>query len=213
MVMSSVNGRVQAVQQEYAVVVGAYDRRWCQYLQGTIAATMARVPLHAGQHVLDVGCGTGLLLRAMTDHESTIRVVGLDLSRAMLHRARSRLPVTVTLLQGDTTRLPFESATFDVVVSSSALHYAPHPDDALAEIARVLRPNGRLVLTIWCTDYWTTRLIDWLLRTVDPAHAQASGASHLRRLLLETGYSNIAIERYNIDWIWGLMTASATKPA
>lgn len=211
--MSSVSGTVQAVQKEYAAAASAYDRRWSHYLQGTIKPTLARVPLHARDHVLDIGCGTGLLLRAITDCERTIGAVGLDLSLAMLRRAHSRLPVTATLVQGDATRLPFESATFDVVVSSSAMHYVPQLGDALAEIARVLRPNGQFVLTDWCADYLTTRLIDRFLKTVDPAHAQAYSTSHLKQLLVETGYSNIAIEPYKIDRVWGIMTASASRPA
>jgi ubiquinone/menaquinone biosynthesis C-methylase UbiE len=112
--------------------------------------------------VLDVGCGTGRLaarLRAMPGVQSlagtaSVRlVVGVDFSAGMLAQARTRLApddgsATAVLVRGDATRLPLADAAFDAAVSTEAFHWFPDQDAALAEIRRVLRPGGRLLLAL-----------------------------------------------------------------
>src|SRR5205807_397586 len=96
---------------------------------------------------------------------------------------------------------------FAVVASVSAFHYFARPADALAEVRRVLRPGGELVLTDWCHDFLTCRACDWLLRRRIGAHRRAYGARECRRLLEGAGLEVIRLERYKISWLWGLMTA------
>lgn len=96
--------------------------------------------------VLEVAVGTGSNL----DHyPSTCRVTGLDLSRAMLERARRAAVASnrsLLPLQGDTERLPFRDGVFDTVVDTMTLCTYPDPVRALGELARVCRPDGRLLL-------------------------------------------------------------------
>ena len=102
-----------------------------------------------GQDVLDLGCGTGTLLQALVARQPDARYVGLDPDPQVLARARRRLTgATVELLEGYGEELPFEADTFDLVVSTLMFH---HLTDAakqatLAEVGRVLRPAGRLLL-------------------------------------------------------------------
>jgi len=102
-----------------------------------------------GQDVLDLGCGTGTLLQALVARQPDGRYVGLDPDPQVLARARRRLTgATVELLEGYGEELPFEADTFDLVVSTLMFH---HLTDAakqatLAEVGRVLRPAGRLLL-------------------------------------------------------------------
>jgi ubiquinone/menaquinone biosynthesis C-methylase UbiE len=100
--------------------------------------------------VLDVGCGTGRLADRLREAPSVRTVVGLDFSAGMLEQARARLgsTETATLVRGDATRLPFADAAFDAAVSTEAFHWFPDQDAALAEIHRVLRPGGRLLLAL-----------------------------------------------------------------
>lgn len=100
--------------------------------------------------VLDVGCGTGRLAARLHEASSVHTVVGLDFSAGMLEQARARLASAdaTALVRGDATRLPFADAAFDAAVSTEAFHWFPDQDAALAEIRRVLRPGGRLLLAL-----------------------------------------------------------------
>jgi ubiquinone/menaquinone biosynthesis C-methylase UbiE len=131
----------------------------------------------------------------------------------MLRVARDRLGDAVVLERGDAQSLPFPDARFDVVVCTNSFHYFRNPQRALGEMARVLRPNGRLVLTDWCDDYLACRLLDVWLRLFNRAHFRTYGQRQCRRLLEQAGFSVARIDRYKIDRFWGLMTAIAHAPA
>ena len=97
-----------------------------------------------GHDVLEVGCGTGALLKR-TDKVAR-RAVGIDLSGGMLAQARER---GLCVMQATAERLPFKSATFDVVYSFKVLAHVEAIEEALAEVARVLRPGGRAFLEFY----------------------------------------------------------------
>lgn len=100
-------------------------------------------PLPPGA-ALDAACGTGRLTRLL--HRRGHRVVGVDASPEMLQRARSRVP-GARFEVGDLTALPLPDASVDLVVCGLALSHLPHLAPAMAELARVLRPSGHLVVT------------------------------------------------------------------
>jgi ubiquinone/menaquinone biosynthesis C-methylase UbiE len=101
--------------------------------------------------VLDVGVGTGRLPMALLgDSRFEGQVWGLDISIGMLRRAREHLEAfgeRCTLVLEDADRLPFENETFDVVTCLETLEFTPAPERTLAELMRVLRPGGVLLLT------------------------------------------------------------------
>lgn len=92
---------------------------------------------------LDAACGTGRLSTLLAAHGH--RVIGVDGSADMLHRARGRAPVGV--VQGDLHRLPLADAAVDLVVNGLALTHVPELGPVLAELGRVLRPGGHLVVS------------------------------------------------------------------
>jgi ubiquinone/menaquinone biosynthesis C-methylase UbiE len=89
---------------------------------------------------LDVGCGTG---RGLFHYDAAQRVIGLDPTWASLERAHRRVPM-VPLVQGSAEALPFRDAVFDTVVASLVFCSVAEPARGLAEVKRVLRPDGRL---------------------------------------------------------------------
>ncbi len=98
----------------------------------------------AGRDVLEAGCGTGLLLRETT--RVAARTTGLDLSRGMLGAAAAR---GLRVVQGSLADLPFPSACVDLVYSMKVLPHVPSIGAALAELARVVRPGGHLLLEFY----------------------------------------------------------------
>jgi hypothetical protein len=75
----------------------------------------------------------------------------------------------------------------------------------------VLRPNGVLVVSDWCTDYLTMRWLDRMLRLVDPAHGRALNTTKLTALLADAGFRDVTVAREKLDRFWGMMTARATR--
>jgi arsenite methyltransferase len=105
--------------------------------------------LDVGERVLDVGCGAGtdtLVAAQMVGPEG--RVVGIDMTREMLAKARdatAELGATnVELLEAEAERLPFPDASFDVVISNGVIDLIPDKDAVFAEVFRVLAPGGRI---------------------------------------------------------------------
>jgi SAM-dependent methyltransferase len=119
------------------------------YMAGIEAAVRALAP-QAGDHILDAGCGTGLTIARYAD--STVRIVAADISieslKQVLRRVRSP---TVVCLQADLTTLPFATDVFDKVLCANAIQHLPTRElrqQAVRELCRVVRPDGKVVITV-----------------------------------------------------------------
>jgi SAM-dependent methyltransferase len=105
--------------------------------------------IQAGQRVLDVACGTGILARTVAEWVGpTGSVVGLDVNEGMLAVAARKAP-RIEWRQGLAEDLPFDSDSFDAVVSQFGLMFFEDKVAALQEMVRVLRPGGRLAVAVW----------------------------------------------------------------
>ncbi|MBU6392322.1 MAG: methyltransferase domain-containing protein, partial [Planctomycetes bacterium] len=113
------------------------------------------------------------------------------------------------LIAGQAQRLPFHAKSFDIVVSCNAFHYWRKPEACLLEIGRILKPDGKIIITDWCDDYIACRICDLFLRMFNRAHFKTYGQDACERFLRNAGYHHVKVERYKINWLWGLMTAKA----
>ena len=109
-------------------------------------AVLAAARVEDGSEVLDVGCGTGLALVLAAQRGAVPS--GIDISPGLLGIARERLP-GADLREGDMDELPFGDEAFDAVIGVNAFQFAGDPRRALGEAARVVRPGGRVVASLF----------------------------------------------------------------
>lgn len=131
---------------------GDYDGM-VEHIWGVGADLVGRVGVEESERVLDVACGTGNA--TIPAAQAGADVIGLDLTPELLEGGRRRAAeadVEITWVEGDAEELPFDGARFDVVLSTFGCMFAPRHEVAAAEIARVLRPGGRLGIASWTPD-------------------------------------------------------------
>ena len=144
----------------------------------------------AGARILDIGCGDGALVRALAARGAA--AVGVDPDPAMLAVARKRAAeadIPATFLEGRAESLPFPDASFDAVTAMTVLCFVPDAKGAVREMARVLRPGGRLVLgELGRWSFWAARrrLRGWLGSPTWKA-ARFRDAAELRQLAEAAG--------------------------
>jgi SAM-dependent methyltransferase len=125
---------------------------------GPAALLVKHARVRAGQRVLDVACGTGVV--AVTAARLGARVTALDLTPELLARARenSKLAnVEVEWHEGDVEKLPFDNGAFDVVLSQYGHIFAPRPAVAVAEMLRVLKTGGTIAFSTWPPELFIGR--------------------------------------------------------
>jgi SAM-dependent methyltransferase len=159
----------------FAGFKAAQKQGWAHFapLENQTTSTAARLAAHAGiragQRVLDVACGTGVV--AVTAARRGASVTALDLTPELLARARANASlagVSVDFQEGDVERMPFEASTFDVVVSQYGHIFAPRPEIALAEMLRVLKPGGTIAFSTWPPELCIGRIFGLIARFGPP---------------------------------------------
>jgi ubiquinone/menaquinone biosynthesis C-methylase UbiE len=154
------------------------------------------------ERALDVGTGTGPLAFALAPHVR--EVVGVDLVPELLERGRAyaadRFP-NVELVEGDVAHLPFERGEFDLVCERAVLHHVARPELVVAEITRVTRPGGRVLLIDQLAPFDPLAAIelDRFERARDPSHTRLLSDGDLRALCEANGLMLIRsrVERHD----------------
>lgn len=112
-------------------------------LYPVILKKLSEIPYHTA---LDLGCGTGEMMRLILQQNKDKSLYGIDLSEKMLEVAKEKLGNHVNLILSDSEQLPFSDSFFDVVYCNDSFHHYPAPDKVLSEVYRVLKPNGIFVM-------------------------------------------------------------------
>ena len=172
---------------EYALMDDAEDRMW--WYRALHTRLLDALDGLSGR-VLDAGCGTGGFLARLREARPDLRPIGLEWSPLAAPRAaaKSRAPIT----RGSVNALPFASASFDSVLSADVLcHGAVDPVSALAELRRVLRPGGRLIINM--------PAYAWMLSAHDRQvhNVRRQTASQTRAMLAEAGFTRIRARYWN----------------
>lgn len=177
--------------------------------------TLAAAALTAHARVLDVACGPGIVACAAAAQAA--HVIGIDLTPAMIDEARKRQErlgvANVTWQIGDAGRLPFQPEEFDVVLTRYSFHHMTKPANALAEMKRVCRPNGRIVVVDPTPSPDNQAAYDRMERIRDPSHTSALTLEQLRAIGHEAGLKEVAVDAYRLEALLASLADEADMPA
>ena len=186
-------------------------------LTGRLASLSAAVSrfARAGDRVLDLGCGTGDLARALA--VAGFRVAGCDIAGPMLagaardHDGRDHGQCAGWVrLDPGWRRLPFASASFDVVVAASVLEYVAEPASVLRECARVLRPGGVVLYTVPDLRH-PVRWAEWFAQRLAREMGAPSGDGH--RWNRYHAYLRASLQRHRVQWWLAASGLAGLRPA
>jgi ubiquinone/menaquinone biosynthesis C-methylase UbiE len=139
------------------------------------------------ERALDVGCGAGALALALAP--LVREVVGVDRVPELLALARERAPENATFVEADATHLPYDEGEFDLTGTLRTLHHVPRPELVAAELARVTKVGGRVLVIdqLGPVDPLDALAVDRFERARDPGHARLLPESDLRHLFDSNG--------------------------
>ena len=188
--------------------VETYAGFWADLTRQTVAPLLDALHVTLETRLLDVSCGTGHVAAAAASEGAS--VVGVDFSSEMLSRARSLHP-TLDFRLGDAEDLDFRDGSFDAVAINFGMLHFQHPERALAQAFRVLRPGGRAAFTVWAAPdrsrafevvYGSIRDYGTLEVPLPPGPPffRFSDPEESRRILLETGFVEPRIESLPLTW-------------
>jgi len=165
--------------------------------------------------MLDVGCGTGMFASKVRAALPRVEVCGVDLVPEMLRKGRPRWrldPGHVFPVRGDSERLPFGSQSFDIVTCANSFHHYPHQERAIAEMGRVLRSGGRLMIIDGYRDGpWGWFIYDVCVAGVEGDVHHAS-AQRFRELMRDAGLRSVAQRVYQGPAPFLITEAIAAEP-
>jgi SAM-dependent methyltransferase len=169
--MNSMTPEMEALKTRLKVTWMAGDYgHFAKYLEDGAIDFLARLNLKPGTRLLDVACGAGQI--AIPAARAGIRATGVDIATNSIEQARARAKaegLDVQFDEGDAEMLPYEAASFDVVVSLIGAMFAPRPDRVAAELVRVCRPGGRIVMVNWTPEGFVGQMFKVIGKHVPPS--------------------------------------------
>lgn len=196
----------------------SYNRTWRAFSQKTLAATCSVIDLtrlrnFAEKHfrvprILDVACGTGLLLQQLDRLIQPAELYGVDESSDMLAQARLLLKnypgihFTQAALQGkDMVELPYEPTFFDMITCTNAFHYLDDPVTVVRSLALLLASQGQIVIEDYTrrTFPFPWRAFWWFIRRVDPQHRRTYSLAEALLLCEAAGLHPIEAKEFPIN--------------
>jgi SAM-dependent methyltransferase len=174
-----------------------------QYSAHAAEEFASRLPITPNMRVLDVACGTGNLSIPAARQKAT--VTGVDIAPNLLEQARKRAAregLEIQFDEGDAEQLPYEDASFDLVMSMFGAMFAPRPDRVAAELTRVCRSGGRIAMANWTAEGFAGQMFRLNAKHVPPPQGMPPpvmwGDEDTVRERLRDGISDLKLTRRKI---------------
>jgi 2-polyprenyl-3-methyl-5-hydroxy-6-metoxy-1,4-benzoquinol methylase len=190
--------------------------RIAKNLEPGATAFLSRIPIEPGTLVLDVACGAGQV--AFPAARAGARVTGIDIAPNLIEQARQRAEaegIKIQFDEGDAEQLPYEDGSFDLVISLIGAMFAPRPDRVAAELMRVCRPGGRIVMGNWTPEGFVGSMFMTVGRHVPPPDLMPSplqwGEDVVVRNRLQDGSTNLRLQRQMVTFRYPLSPAEVVE--
>ena len=174
---------------------------FAQYAEPGALEFLSRIPIEPGTRVLDVACGAGQTAIPMS--RAGAKVTGLDLAANLVEQARARARdenLDARFDEGDAEMLPYDDASFDIVLSLIGAMFAPRPELVAAELKRVCRPGGKIIMGNWTPTGFVGQLFKIQGKHVPPPAIMAPpvkwGDEDTVRERFKDGVSHLNLSRH-----------------
>jgi SAM-dependent methyltransferase len=193
--MESLKARLKATWMD-----GNYDY-FSRFMESSAVELLDRLNVGERESLLDVACGSGQV--ALAAARRGIRATGVDIATNLIEAARGRAAgegLDAHFDEGDAEALPYESASFDVVVSLFGAMFAPRPGYVAYELVRVCRPGGRIAMANWTKEGFIGQMFKTIARFIAPPGMPSPllwGDEDTVRQRLESDVSDLRLTRMN----------------
>lgn len=186
---------------EFSKWAGNYDNNLATFtFKQTNAKIVSTLNPKAGSSLLDVGCGSGILLDQLDNLNRGMKLFGIDITPLMVQVAQRKFAnrPTIQIAEAASTNLPFKSSSFDYVTCASSFHHHPDQKKSLSEMVRVLKPGGTVLVLDMCVD-GIIRKIFAKLENIYHTEGKVNRPTNeeLRSLYSAVGLRNIRLFTYN----------------
>lgn len=145
-----------------------------------------------GETILDIGCGTGILLDQLSKTMNNLKLYGLDISSEMVKVAMSKLGDKAIITQGTADALPYPDKFFNCVTCATSFHHYQNPEKSIREMFRVLIPSGKLIILDPCIDGYLRKQICSVLNKISKERdTNLFEKQQMAKMFENAGFENI----------------------
>lgn len=170
---------------------GAHARRLYPFI-------LSKIGEFPGTDLLDVGCGTGEMLRLLSEHNPQMKLTGIDISERMLEKAGFKVGEKARLIPCDAEKMPFDDNSFDTVMCNDSFHHYPAPLNVLREFYRILKPGGVLLISDYRIGFPLRQIMNLFIKYGYDGDVRIYSEKELINMLCACSFKNISYEKIDV---------------
>ncbi len=167
------------------------------YLRSAQLNVISMLEVRENMNFLDIGCGTGWAIgqaARLIDFKGSF--YGVDLSQKMIEKAQDNFKEYngFHFIKANSESIPLDDNFFDIIICTNSFHHYLHPDKAMKEIFRLLKPGGRIYILDPAADFWIIKVVDKIIKLFEPGHVKIYSSEEFKNLMSEAGLNYIGNE-------------------
>jgi len=171
------------------------------YLRSAQLGVISLLKLKEDVFMLDIGCGTGWALgQASKMNGDKGSFYGIDLSEKMIEKAKENFKgrENFHFIKANAEEIPLENNRFNIIICTNSFHHYLHPDKALKEMHRLLKPQGKVYILDPPVDFWIAKVLAKVFHLFDRAHVRLHSTKEFEKMITLAGFKYAGAEK--IKW-------------